>query len=78
MMNSRKVFNIFSAYHKGRWVGVPVYIPIEAIGEDGRIHYFQFIPLDGQEISMPTPRRCSQQAHKRILTQVKDRRCLGR
>jgi len=50
-----------AAYYKNCWVAVPLfYIPQEAIGEDGHLHSYSFVPLDGEELP-----KSSESLHKR-------------
>lgn len=61
-----------AAYHRNRWVAVPLfYIPLEAIGEDGHLHSYRFIPEDGQEFSTSLPRR-SIPAEENIHHQIQE------
>ncbi|NGX43633.1 MAG: hypothetical protein K940chlam7_01932 [Chlamydiae bacterium] len=62
-----------SAYYGGRWVYVPMrYVPEEAVGEDGRLRKFRFIPVDGQALPEPKPGRDENRAYMRIASSVKE------
>lgn len=58
-----------NAYHRGRWVSVPVfYVPNDAVGDDGCLHHIQLILVDEQELPKP-PRRCINHAYDSITIQ---------
>lgn len=61
------------AYHRGRWVVVPLFfVPDDAVGDDGNLHHFQLIPVDGQELPEPPLRRCVDLAYERISCDIKE------
>lgn len=66
------VFCVDVAYFRGSWVFVPMfYVPAEAVDDDGCLHWFQFVPLDGKNISKPLPRRSIEEASRYIEENTK-------
>ncbi len=61
------------AYYRGRWVNVPMfYVPRNALGEDGYLHQFQLIPVDGEKLPDSPPRRSCEEAFKFINKNTKE------
>lgn len=63
-----------SAYYQDRWVQVPLfYLPKDAIGEDGYLHHFQIIPVDGEKIdTIERARRQTDLAEQKINDSIKE------
>ena len=73
-MNKRrrsKELYMCPAYYEGQWVNVPMfYVPEEAINDD-RLSYFRFIPVDGQKLPDPPPKRSCEAAYAYINSNIK-------
>jgi integrase len=61
------------AYHRGRWVDVPMfYVPQDAIGEDGGLHQFRLILVDGQKLPNPSPRRPCEAGYRYVDSKIRE------